>query len=1025
MDEWVHFEKLPEEGRVPNSSYWYVLCRHCVRAFEHKQLAVFPPKLTGRRSAMRAHLKICPVYGTQYKLEQTALAAAQAQVHAAAAAAASVSGAVMASAPTASSSSSLVTTPLSTPGKLTPTESQSSDGERRKRKIGDGSAEGTSGRGGRGKHCMMEEWDHFVRLQEFGYIGKSNFFQAVCKHCQQAYDEAPEEKKPSMVPERMVGRREKMRKHLSLCPYFKGELPPLDRRGPPRVIPMISSVRTTVGGALMLGGSGNSTPLAATPSGGSNSTNSNGAAATTTTEAAFETGATESARSTSRLALDEWQFFTRLHRKKDSAYYFARCNFCQEAFENAPEALKSSMEPTVVMGRKSNMQTHLAKCPHVPRESATYNKNLVFSVLNTFGEEQPSAKRMKLTSGMTGLVGDSYGLDGTLLEFTIQHKLPFEWLDSSSTTKLLRLLQQHQVVFPRSEDLRGPILDSIFDNVVSNEVTKLKEKISLLTPDESSVTATDPAPPQASWPVVVHVIAHKSKEEDAAALPRLSCAIDTENLAVGLPHLLNTFGGESHCLGDDKHAISHFHGLEVARWIEHQLHQVVSTAKLAPRILITPAQPTFQRATSILRARWPKMIFVPEMEPLVRRCLRRFLQLDETKAVVALIVDIWQLKSVQDRFKPLNPMHSRFECQQLLHRLLEERQWSEASIEANESLEKLNTLAVVHVAALWQAMEEALTMCSSDSKLRLADVLMHFEAIFVAAEGFETVRDELESIWAQLEQPIFILAHALHPHLRLKNMVATELTKPSTVSDLAVLYFAELFGRKAVSLRGDATAYLHESQPPFDRNVLSEFAMVDDYFRYLSDNYSELSALMSFLASVPAKISEKFKRSVPLPADETKSERGYSAAEARKLDILRDFWHISVRDSHEDQHPQERSEELSNVMEPMGLSDQWIADIEAKLRVAGMELEEPANMACVASQSINEQPDDQQTAESMDGDSTEEELVVGDGAGEELPLPLPKQDHDDVMAFATHELRGDRGKKVLLRELFPPVQATI
>lgn len=78
MDEWVHFEKLPEEGRVPNSSYWYVLCRHCVRGYEQKQLFNPPAKLTGRRSAMRAHLKICPMYATQYKMEQAAAAAAAA-----------------------------------------------------------------------------------------------------------------------------------------------------------------------------------------------------------------------------------------------------------------------------------------------------------------------------------------------------------------------------------------------------------------------------------------------------------------------------------------------------------------------------------------------------------------------------------------------------------------------------------------------------------------------------------------------------------------------------------------------------------------------------------------------------------------------------------------------------------------------------------------------------------------------------------------------------------------------------------
>lgn len=75
MDEWVHFEKLPESGRVPNSSYWYVQCRHCAAGFAQKQLVNPPAKLTGRRTSMKAHLKACPVYAVHYKAEQAAAAA--------------------------------------------------------------------------------------------------------------------------------------------------------------------------------------------------------------------------------------------------------------------------------------------------------------------------------------------------------------------------------------------------------------------------------------------------------------------------------------------------------------------------------------------------------------------------------------------------------------------------------------------------------------------------------------------------------------------------------------------------------------------------------------------------------------------------------------------------------------------------------------------------------------------------------------------------------------------------------------
>lgn len=78
MDEWVHFEKLPESGRVPNSSYWYVQCRHCAAGYAQKQLVNPPAKLTGRRTSMKAHLKACPVYAVRYKAEQAAAAALKA-----------------------------------------------------------------------------------------------------------------------------------------------------------------------------------------------------------------------------------------------------------------------------------------------------------------------------------------------------------------------------------------------------------------------------------------------------------------------------------------------------------------------------------------------------------------------------------------------------------------------------------------------------------------------------------------------------------------------------------------------------------------------------------------------------------------------------------------------------------------------------------------------------------------------------------------------------------------------------------
>lgn len=74
LNEWAHFERVTAAGRVPNSSYWFVRCRHCTEAHAQQQLPNAPAEITGRGSAMRAHLRLCPVYGGRYNAELAAAA---------------------------------------------------------------------------------------------------------------------------------------------------------------------------------------------------------------------------------------------------------------------------------------------------------------------------------------------------------------------------------------------------------------------------------------------------------------------------------------------------------------------------------------------------------------------------------------------------------------------------------------------------------------------------------------------------------------------------------------------------------------------------------------------------------------------------------------------------------------------------------------------------------------------------------------------------------------------------------------
>lgn len=999
MDEWVHFEKLPEEGRVPNSSYWYVLCRHCVRSYEHKQLVNPPSKLTGRRSAMRAHLKVCPVYAAQYKLEQGL-------ANAAAAATAAAVAVGVAQPTVAVTSVSTSTTPMAEAEAIedkttlvldeVAVASASTDSTPRnevRRRKSDSS--GDVARGGRGKHCMMEEWEHFIRLQDDGYIGKSNFFYAICKHCQKAYDDAPEEKKLILVPERMVGRREKMRKHLSLCPFFKGVLPPLERRG-------INSRNPVTAAALQ------AISASGTPTGIGN------VAATGASAAA--TGVVHSdVTVSSRLALDEWQYFTRLHRKPDSAYYYARCNFCQDAHLNAPPALQASMTPTIVMGRKSNMQTHLAKCPHVPKDifmcSSTPTEDGVHSGDIRFRDDYAgfrAAKRQKLPEEavVDADQTDLAGLYDALVEFTIQHELPFEWIGSPSTRKLFNaasMTSELASILPTAEDLRGPILNELLTSVLTAELTRLKEPVSLDAPNSSDIL--DAPVTAGPWPLIMQVSVAPS--ENAEALhPTLESTLINGKMRIPvryLPHF------HQNTTESGSTSIAHYHGLEVARWVEEQLDHCTTQEKIVPSIVMFPFSPVYERAAGILLSRRPNIVCMHNFDDLLLFCQLKMLQSVDVQALVSSLVELWGVDTIREHIAMSDPFQDWRSCSRFMQVLLDEKAALESkSAELKELIDdRIDWELLERGAELYRSFENAFDSFLQGDHFGLADILIHLQSLFSAARGFGSVLRALETVWWQLEQPLIILTYALHPYLRLRNVSSTKLTKLSVLSDLSVKYFEIFFGHKASSLRGEMTAYLHSSQPVFARTFVSEFPVVEDYFRYLSDDFSSLSMLMRMLHAFSViKIPNKFTTS---NAEATKmSALGYSSEEQQKMAFIKEYRKITQRPGKtEDTKP---SPAVSiDLTDATSVMERWIKNLQARVSKDWIDfasLEQRYELDDVAID------DEVQT-------STELEAL------ESKLDPLPTRDMDDIVAYPSALLRGDRAKKVRLRDLFKPAEATI
>ncbi|KAG3234721.1 hypothetical protein PI124_g20228 [Phytophthora idaei] len=789
MDEWVHFQKLPEEGRVPNSSYWYVLCRHCVAGYEQKQLFNAPSKLTGRRSAMRSHLKVCPIYATQYQMEEQA----KAKVEAAA----------------SSTTATTVVAPTST-------------GEKRKRRA-DGESGGS--RGGRGKHCMMEEWEHFTRLQDEGYIGKSNFFYALCKHCQRAYDEAEEDQKPLLVPEKLVGRREKMRKHLSLCPHFKGDLPPLERR-------------------LLQRGNG--------------------------------------------------------------------------------------MPPSVVF------------------------------------------------------------------------------------------------------NLRTRVLDEIHSATLLNELTKLQEPIPLAVGASAfSADAVDTLSiaPMGSWPVMMHcnlTIGHQLGDSQIPAID----GIVTNGSAITSLAFVRAQTPEAGV----EAALAHNHGLEIARWLDEHIRLCVDATKLALAAVVLPFNTMTQRAVGILRSstRWPQVVFLSDMEDMLQFPLLKLLATAEMFTVVSSLIEVWQLESIRscvmERLSEMDggahasPFRDWESCATLIQVLLDEKTFESSTKRGAANAKRLvenalNRSLLERVYNLLHAFTNAFDSCRSG--LTLSETTEHLGVLFTAAEGFNTVQLELEVVWEQMEQPLFVLAHALNPRLRLRDLESTEITRLSTLSDLSVSYFRSLFGRKPNSLRGEVTAYLHTSQRVFTSEFVAEFPVVDDYFRYLSDNYPSLSMLMKALHSLYSASLVSRSSSPPQQRTTKSVDNMYTNDERQKLDFLRGRWGIASGISLDAQ--EETKGRIAAHYDRSGAAmlnagvvvDEWKEALKSKLHVRGVDfflLEDEFDDI--------EDPDIALVTTTEKTESNAVDQTMHD-------LKLPSLELDDKVTYPSATLRAEFSMKVPLKDLFKTAEATI
>lgn len=867
----------------------------------------------------------------------------------------------------------------------------------------------------------MEEWTHFTRLLEDGYIGKTNFFYAVCKHCQRAYDGDKADKTTTTTtrarePERLVGRREKLRKHLLHCPHFHGELPPIVARvpvrGPRVVLPSAAAIAAA----------------AATAAGDNNQLSSVASALAVAASVAAQKTKTGS----SRLGLDEWQYFTRLERRAGSGYYYARCNFCHAAFESASKALQAAMVPVVVVGRKANMQTHLAKCAHIPKnllvlvpktEEATESTEPTDDSgrrdVDTDGsssgdnDTRPATKRLRVASpsddvstatATTTTTVDAASQSQSLVEFTLEHRLPFEWLESESAQKLFRAWPTGATGLPTAMELRTTTLDEVYERVAMAELAGLKEP---LPPIAGLPTTAAVEAPATWWPVMMHCTMTRPSSSRGGAAPVIQCELTNGRSFVPVEPLVKT-----HRTSDGKTipAVAHSHGLEVARWLDAHLWAVTQSEHIMPAVVVLPFNTVFDRAVKLLRARWPRAVFVFDFLGLLHFCVHKLLASDDIQELVTALSDLWRIADDVRRASPVaDPFHDWQAFSHFLESLVDDDSMFMTNAELHAAVDKLASRSVVErTAALLSALRRAHESASSN-QLSLADTMRHVRVLYSAATGFETFQRALEVVWAEMEQPLFVLAHALHPHLRLANLASADMTKLSKLSDSSVAYFTSLVGTtKPSSLRGEVTSYLHTSQEVFSAEFVAEFAVLDDYFRYLSDDYAALSVLMRLLLSFSSVLPPRL-RELTTPSDDV--ERGASVDERVKMAFLADHWGLQQR-PHVAPTATGASSSSPGFTSSRAALKRWSDAVTRAASERGTEfalLERRYAIGGVVSRSASPPVVSAAAVSATDSDSAE---------------PLPCVPTDDDVVFPPTFLSGDRARTITLKALVKAVEVS-
>ncbi|OQR84309.1 hypothetical protein ACHHYP_13572 [Achlya hypogyna] len=711
-----------------------------------------------------------------------------------------------------------------------------------------------------GRACSLTEWAHFVKT---AHKANLSYWWVYCRHCVIAAIAAaepdrqiaaintpealhafvgqlpPPDAESTAGPRALVGRRSVMKAHLAQCVHASA-IPPnpiVKRRAGKRGVHCAIAEWAHFDRLEKEGYIGNSNyfPVRCkycvkAHAAGTRPTPPEVLAGRKETmrshlsRCAYFTGKLPAKRQKdSKLALDEWQFFIQLDRQPGTYYHFAKCKFCHDAYERGRAAGQEVAPPKVILGRKHNMQTHLANCEHILNHDAVLDDIVMSSdedadeaadsvdaaplAAPTSGTPRlhalaqassasgsasasPLARLMHLSMGH-GSPAAAYPRAATpegrdleaheaLLAFTLENGLPFMWLDAPAMQALGSL--------PSAAEFAGPILRRLQQQHARQLHARRREmhQAAGYTLVVQLLEVTNGAATCVAW------LAHPT----GVVFPSAVDGSLTWTCAVG------------------------------AVWQAVERH-----LRLCERHVVAVALPPIADCFGQLPLQHPSLLFLPTTPAATLQGLYH-----------VLLHDAAVFRALHAARRDSSPPIRRQEAGPWLVHVLGRRFVdSEARVILDAVTPLFQLLTTSHrVLSIAQAVH-VLGQASQCTR-RLPPVL----------DGLQQALDaHLEQGWAVLEQPVFVLAYALHPYYRdhALNKARTSF-KWSTVCDVACYYYERWFQTRPSTLRGDVMAYAHVTQHMYAPSVVAEFPSASDYVLYLGDHVPELARLMAHLLAM-------------------------------------------------------------------------------------------------------------------------------------------------------------------------------